>query len=113
MAGEDGCIQPHHLPDDFLEDLRSEQLLAMRQSAAEQDLAARQVTSAAAESGDLAAPAGAPGVPGAQDRGSLKDLQATAIRSALDQHGGNVSAAARALGISRNTLYRSLRAPRA
>jgi transcriptional regulator of acetoin/glycerol metabolism len=36
-------------------------------------------------------------------------MQSTAIRSALDQYGGNVSAAARALGVSRNTVYRALR----
>jgi transcriptional regulator of acetoin/glycerol metabolism len=32
-----------------------------------------------------------------------------AIRKAMEECGGNVSAAARRLGISRNTLYRKLK----
>ncbi|WP_320171174.1 sigma 54-interacting transcriptional regulator [Maridesulfovibrio sp.] len=35
----------------------------------------------------------------------LKDREADAIREALDFHGGNISKAAKALGIGRNTLY--------
>ncbi|TAH45251.1 MAG: sigma-54-dependent Fis family transcriptional regulator, partial [Betaproteobacteria bacterium] len=38
----------------------------------------------------------------------LKDVQADVIQKALDEADGNVSAAARNLGISRNTLYRKL-----
>jgi len=41
----------------------------------------------------------------------LDDLELSAILRTLDAHGGNVSAAARALGVSRNTIYRKL--PRA
>jgi sigma-54 dependent transcriptional regulator, acetoin dehydrogenase operon transcriptional activator AcoR len=44
------------------------------------------------------------------DGGSLRERQTSAVRSALDQHGGNVSAAARALGVTRNTIYRAVRA---
>jgi transcriptional regulator of acetoin/glycerol metabolism len=40
--------------------------------------------------------------------GSLDDLEATAIQRAVEFHRGNISAAARELGISRNTLYRKL-----
>lgn len=40
---------------------------------------------------------------------ALEDLAEDAIRSAMQQHKGNVSAVARELGISRNTLYRKLR----
>jgi transcriptional regulator of acetoin/glycerol metabolism len=32
------------------------------------------------------------------------------VRAAMNAHAGNVSAAARQLGISRNTLYRKLKA---
>jgi transcriptional regulator of acetoin/glycerol metabolism len=39
---------------------------------------------------------------------SLEAVERLAIRRALEAHGGNVSAAARALGIGRNTLYRKL-----
>ncbi|WP_251863512.1 sigma-54-dependent Fis family transcriptional regulator [Achromobacter sp. Marseille-Q4962] len=37
---------------------------------------------------------------------NLKEMEASAIRQALQAHGGNVSAAARALGVHRSTLYR-------
>ncbi|MES1987366.1 MAG: helix-turn-helix domain-containing protein, partial [Pseudomonadota bacterium] len=40
---------------------------------------------------------------------ALDDLAEDAIRSAMQQHAGNVSAVARQLGISRNTLYRKLK----
>ncbi|MCG2584100.1 sigma-54-dependent Fis family transcriptional regulator [Massilia sp. TS11] len=65
MAGEDGEICVQHMPDDFLEDVRS-------------------------------APA------------DLESVAQDAIARTLAAHGGNMSAAARALGISRNTLYRKL-----
>ncbi|UDF02909.1 sigma-54-dependent Fis family transcriptional regulator [Asticcacaulis sp. AND118] len=38
--------------------------------------------------------------------GRLDDVETAAIRRALEAHGGNVSAAARALGIHRSTIYR-------
>ncbi len=41
--------------------------------------------------------------------GTLDALEASVIRSALEAHGGNVSAAARTLGVSRNMIYRRLR----
>ncbi|MBK5004307.1 sigma-54-dependent Fis family transcriptional regulator [Pseudomonas sp. S60] len=44
--------------------------------------------------------------------GSLKDNELELMRSALARHQGNVSAAAEALGISRATLYRKLKALR-
>lgn len=39
----------------------------------------------------------------------LRDVEASLIRRAIDTHRGNVAAAAKALGISRATLYRRLR----
>ncbi|MCA9568787.1 MAG: helix-turn-helix domain-containing protein, partial [Myxococcales bacterium] len=39
---------------------------------------------------------------------SLADAQVQAVRQALAAHDGNVSAAARALGIARSTVYRIL-----
>ncbi|WP_414649012.1 sigma-54-dependent Fis family transcriptional regulator [Collimonas sp.] len=44
----------------------------------------------------------------ASGSGSLEDLAQTAVRQAFDANGGNVSATAKALGISRNTVYRKL-----
>ena len=37
---------------------------------------------------------------------SLRDVEASVIKRALAEHDGNVSAAARSLGVSRNTIYR-------
>lgn len=109
MAGDDGeTIQRQHLPDDFLEELNSEQLLAASSIAHAQ--------TAAPAAGIPASPGDSrPQPPGhagqtEPDNSSLKDLHTGAIRTALDQYGGNVSAAARALGVSRNTIYRALRA---
>jgi transcriptional regulator of acetoin/glycerol metabolism len=96
MAEDGDTIQRHHLPDDFMEELLSEQLLAVHSSTNNQP---------------VLPVAALPTAPTETDGGSLKDLQATAIRSALDQFGGNVSAAARALGVSRNTIYRAMRSP--
>ncbi|MFM2067251.1 MAG: hypothetical protein RLZZ584_2160, partial [Pseudomonadota bacterium] len=40
---------------------------------------------------------------------SLEDIEIYTIRQAVDAAGGNISEAAKALGISRNTIYRKLR----
>ncbi|MCG6860487.1 MAG: sigma 54-interacting transcriptional regulator [Chromatiaceae bacterium] len=40
---------------------------------------------------------------------SLQTMESRAIREAVEAHGGNLSSAARALGVSRATLYRKLR----
>jgi len=42
------------------------------------------------------------------ESGSLEEIERLAVRRALDSQGGNISAAARLLGVSRNTLYRKL-----
>lgn len=78
MAGDDKEIGLQHLPDDFLDQL-----------------------------GDLATAPARP-APRAEAPPRLDELALGAMLRALDAHGGNVSAAARALGISRNTVYRKL-----
>jgi transcriptional regulator of acetoin/glycerol metabolism len=40
--------------------------------------------------------------------GCLQDMEIQAIKSALARVNGNVSAAARLLGVSRNTIYRKI-----
>ncbi|MFM2120158.1 MAG: hypothetical protein RL722_1626 [Pseudomonadota bacterium] len=40
---------------------------------------------------------------------SLEDIELFTIRQAVDAAGGNISVAAKTLGISRNTIYRKLR----
>jgi transcriptional regulator of acetoin/glycerol metabolism len=89
MAGDEDEIGLEHLPDDFLDDL--------------DDIS------------DMSDPGAAPAAstagttPGPQ---KLDDLELSAILRTLDAHGGNVSAAARALGVSRNTIYRRLPPPK-
>jgi len=56
----------------------------------------------------MAAPASACAGGGCPEPVSLEAVERMAIRRALEAHGGNVSAAARELGIGRNTLYRKL-----
>ena len=83
MAGEDREIRREHLPEDFLE-----------------DAADMSPTESAART-----------LRGAAERSRLADMEISAIREALARHGGNVSDAARALGVSRNTIYRKLGSP--
>lgn len=40
---------------------------------------------------------------------TLHNASETMIRQSMQQHAGNISATARSLGISRNTLYRKLK----
>ncbi len=75
--------------------------------------AARAAEPLATAAGDTAGTA--PGAAGAlpqepdwQPGQSMGELEVASIRQALERFQGNVSAAARALGISRNTIYRKL-----
>jgi transcriptional regulator of acetoin/glycerol metabolism len=51
----------------------------------------------------------APAAPPAPAERSLDASEAALIRAAVDAAGGNISEAAKRLGISRNTIYRKLR----
>ncbi len=84
MAGDDSEIGLQHMPDDFLDDI------------------------------DMA-DASDPGSTHAIDTGrmiasgaNLEEMEQSVIVKSLEAHGGNVSATARALGVSRNTIYRKL-----
>ncbi|BAO92111.1 sigma-54-dependent Fis family transcriptional regulator [Caballeronia cordobensis] len=79
MVDGDGCIRREHLPEDFFDEPR---------------ISAQSVSEACASS-----PTGS---------GRLEEVTASVIAAALARHRGNVSAAARALGISRNTIYRKM-----
>lgn len=81
MAGREPQIRRQHLPDDFIEE-------------AQAGVGAK---AAAAGGGAASAPR------------SLEDLEIDAIRQAVEAAGGNISAASKRLGISRNTIYRKLR----
>jgi transcriptional regulator of acetoin/glycerol metabolism len=79
MAGDDYEICLRHMPDDFLDDIEMTQM---------------QATSADTETMMAA--------------GTMEAMEQTVILKSLDAHGGNVSATARALGVSRNTIYRKV-----
>jgi transcriptional regulator with PAS, ATPase and Fis domain len=89
MAGSDRFILPEHLPDDFTDD------------------AGRHAAIAEARRADAPA-AATPGGPASPPQ-SLDAVEREAIRQAVDATGGNISEAAKRLGISRNTIYRKLR----
>jgi transcriptional regulator of acetoin/glycerol metabolism len=103
MAAGESLITREHLSDDFLDDLRA----VVRPSAsaappaprAEPEAAVAEpmptVANAAAEPPELAR--------------SLGDIEVDAIQRCVDAVGGNISEAAKRLGISRNTIYRKLR----
>jgi sigma-54 dependent transcriptional regulator, acetoin dehydrogenase operon transcriptional activator AcoR len=84
MARCEGVIGTEHLPDDFLEDVTH------------------------AHSARVQAPAAANPVLVAndEDSGCLQDVTLAAMAQTLRQHRGNVSITAKALGVSRNTIYR-------
>jgi sigma-54 dependent transcriptional regulator, acetoin dehydrogenase operon transcriptional activator AcoR len=93
MVDDDGEIRREHLPDDFFDDVR------------EGDAP----SSAGATGATEGQPAGVSDTPvGAPSSTRLQDVTAHAITAALARHGGNVSAAARSLGVSRATIYRNM-----
>ncbi|MCM2308673.1 MAG: sigma-54-dependent Fis family transcriptional regulator [Sulfuritalea sp.] len=113
MAEGESTIRREHLPDDFVEDI-------------EQILVAVPAAEAAPPAQETAGAVTCPrsGIPGTQSdpaptfvppapppeagAGRLQDLALQAIRDALARSGGNISGAARELGVSRSTLYRKL-----
>ncbi len=88
MAEDEGIIRRQHLPDDFIEDIEHSLGLAAAPTPAASPL-----------------PLAAAAIP---PQGRLEDLALLAIEDAISRNAGNISAAARELGISRATLYRKL-----
>ncbi len=101
MAGAEPVITPEHLPDDFLDDVRRG-IVQAPAPAPSSVMAGHGVNAGAGASG------GGNGA-GAAAPISLQALEMRAIRDAIEAAGGNISAAARSLGASRNTIYRRLR----
>ena len=93
MAGDEREVRLEHLPEDFLEDVGGlPAVTALAASSAGVSAAASPVMAALAAAGSA----------------KLEDIELLTIQRALEEHRGNVSAAARALGVSRNTIYRKL-----
>jgi transcriptional regulator of acetoin/glycerol metabolism len=80
MADRENIIQRQHLPDDFLEDIE-----LFRTPKPEENTNWRVSNGA-----------------------NLEEMEISVIQQALESNGGNVSATAKALGVSRNTIYRKL-----
>jgi len=110
MAEGEATIRREHLPDDFIEDVEQGLGVPPRHETPPAAAIAQAATSAAAVAHDEPAQtpvrqeAPAPESPTT----NLDDLTMHAIRDALARADGNMSAAARELGISRSTLYRKL-----
>lgn len=85
VLGEDDEISVVHLSDDFLEQYREAAPLNIESN--------NHLPATTVQAGTV----------------SLDHLEAQAIRQAVRECNGNISAAARRLGISRNTLYRKMR----
>ncbi|MBA4261611.1 MAG: sigma-54-dependent Fis family transcriptional regulator [Comamonadaceae bacterium] len=97
MVGCSGNIEVAHLPDDFLEELQLTPPTHVLPMARFQDmppLVTLPVTPS--EMKEASQP----------DGQRLQDVALTAMAQMLRLHKGNVSAAAKALGVSRNTIYR-------
>ena len=80
MAGDECQIQRQHLPDDFLDDIETTQAPMTDNML------------------DLSVAGG----------NQLEQIEVALIQKSLDGNNGNVSATARALGVSRNTIYRKI-----
>jgi transcriptional regulator with PAS, ATPase and Fis domain len=98
MAGCTEEIQLQHLPDDFLEEVQMADLVLPRASLAQVDLA-----QTAPEPVKEALRAG---TPLRFESTKLENVALEAMAQALRNCGGNVSVAAKMLGVSRNTIYR-------
>ena len=98
MVGQGGVIDMSHLPDDFLEELDHEAVMAPSVAPA----APIVVPVDAAPAGHTPEPVAEVGTEGQR----LQDVALGAMAQMLRLHKGNVSAAAKALGVSRNTIYR-------
>ncbi|MEZ5644037.1 MAG: sigma-54-dependent Fis family transcriptional regulator [Burkholderiaceae bacterium] len=106
MVGCEGQIERDHLPDDFLEEIS----LGLRAPCAEPVTQPAGLALAAeareAPASGFTPVEGEPAFASVTDGQSLQDVAITAMAQALRQFNGNVSAAAKALGVSRNTIYR-------
>ncbi len=107
MAGCSGEIQWQHLPEDFLEEVRHSATAAAAIVPSVKPRPADAMPGSKVTAEDRAAsaaPAAAARV--SPDGTKLENLALEAMAQALRSTGGNVSEAAKLLGVSRNTLYR-------
>ena len=107
MASGEAAITRDHLSDDFIDDAR--RAAAQRPAAVAPEPEPVVMRAAAVEaSAPVASQTPAGGLDDQAGR-SLEDIELQSIQRAVDAAGGNISVAAKQLGISRNTIYRKLR----
>ena len=105
MVGGDGEIRQEHLPDDFIDELSQQGPMTSMPPVADAPrytlptLRGMELPMSPLPQGEAVAPATDP-------RQRLQDVALAAMTQMLRLHNGNVSAAAKALGVSRNTIYR-------
>jgi transcriptional regulator of acetoin/glycerol metabolism len=99
-------IEIEHLPDDFLPDCDA---AAGTQQAGPADAIAQPAACAGRQGSIGGQPAHETASRTQASPARMEDWQTTLIAQTLSRHGGNVSAAARELGLARNTVYRYLR----
>ncbi|OWQ46748.1 sigma-54-dependent Fis family transcriptional regulator [Roseateles noduli] len=104
MEPGESVIRRGHLPDDLVEELDQHQSMAIPVLVPPPTRTSSASTSRSGASSQRAAPAEAPPA-------MLRDQSRAHARRVLDDCDGNHSAAARRLGIGRNTLYRLLKSP--
>jgi transcriptional regulator of acetoin/glycerol metabolism len=108
MAGESHTIQLQHLPDDFLEEVQLADQVLPRASIKQLEVV--RPPHPAPSMPHLFTPPETPAsvAPAAArlDSGKLENVALDAMAQALRSTGGNVSVAAKMLGVSRNTIYR-------
>jgi transcriptional regulator of acetoin/glycerol metabolism len=100
MAGCNEDIQLHHLPDDFLEEVQMADMVLPKSSMGQLEIV-RNTLATEPEKAAQTQPA-----PLRFDAGKLENVALEAMAHALRSTGGNVSVAAKMLGVSRNTIYR-------
>jgi sigma-54 dependent transcriptional regulator, acetoin dehydrogenase operon transcriptional activator AcoR len=105
MAAGERVLRREHLPDDFLDELGPDSNVG----AAAHAPVVHATPAAAAAPIIVAAAAAASPLDMPSPPRSLDDIEIDAIRRAVDAAQGNISEAAKRLGISRNTIYRKLR----
>ena len=107
MAGDESQITEEHLSEDFLEDMRRQPPGSPAQATA---IAAPVAAPTVAAAEPVATPSATPTAAAPEaPRPTLGESEIALIQAALDAAGGNISEASKALGISRNTIYRKLR----
>ncbi len=105
MCADERLVTEAHLSDDFLEDVgRVPPALRTAPAASDPAVATPRPAVPAAQA-ELSAPTPAPVTTGA----TLEATESRLIQDVLAQVDGNISEAAKRLGISRNTVYRKLR----